>query len=76
MVLICSIYHLFIYLFFYFAGGGIIGCSTLYHLTKLGVHNVILLEKDQLTAGTTWHTAGYFSLSYSQYFSIFKLYIY
>ncbi|KFM80467.1 Sarcosine dehydrogenase, mitochondrial, partial [Stegodyphus mimosarum] len=39
-------------------GGGIIGCSTLYHLTKLGCTNVILLEKDQLTAGTTWHTAG------------------
>ncbi|GIY67017.1 sarcosine dehydrogenase, mitochondrial [Caerostris darwini] len=39
-------------------GGGIIGCSTLYHLTKLGCTNVVLLEKDQLTAGTTWHTAG------------------
>ncbi|GBM72943.1 Sarcosine dehydrogenase, mitochondrial [Araneus ventricosus] len=39
-------------------GGGIIGCSTLYHLTKLGCSNVVLLEKDQLTAGTTWHTAG------------------
>ncbi|XP_015921050.1 sarcosine dehydrogenase, mitochondrial [Parasteatoda tepidariorum] len=39
-------------------GGGIIGCSTLYHLTKLGCSNAILLEKDQLTAGTTWHTAG------------------
>ncbi|XP_040078946.1 sarcosine dehydrogenase, mitochondrial [Ixodes scapularis] len=39
-------------------GGGIIGCSTLYHLTKLGCTNVVLLEKDNLTAGTTWHTAG------------------
>lgn len=39
-------------------GGGIIGCSTLYHLTKLGCSNVVLLEKDHLTAGTTWHTAG------------------
>lgn len=39
-------------------GGGIIGCSTLYHLTKLGCSNVVLLEKDRLTAGTTWHTAG------------------
>lgn len=39
-------------------GGGSIGCSTLYHLTKLGVNNVVLLERDQLTAGTTWHTAG------------------
>lgn len=39
-------------------GGGIIGCSTLYHLTKMGCSNVVLLEKDHLTAGTTWHTAG------------------
>lgn len=39
-------------------GGGIIGCSTLYHLSKLGCSNAVLLEKDQLTAGTTWHTAG------------------
>ncbi|XP_064457515.1 sarcosine dehydrogenase, mitochondrial-like [Ornithodoros turicata] len=39
-------------------GGGIIGCSTLYHLSHLGCSNVVLLEKDQLTAGTTWHTAG------------------
>lgn len=45
------------------AGGGIIGCSTLYHLTKLGVQNVILLEKDQLTAGTTWHTAGFITIT-------------
>ncbi len=39
-------------------GGGVIGCSTLYHLAKMGMTNVVLLEKDQLTAGTTWHTAG------------------
>ena len=39
-------------------GGGSIGCNTLYHLTKLGMTNVVLLERDQLTAGTTWHTAG------------------
>ncbi|GAB6032728.1 hypothetical protein CHUAL_011598 [Chamberlinius hualienensis] len=39
-------------------GGGSIGCNTLYHLTKLGYNNVVLLEKDNLTAGTTWHTAG------------------
>ena len=39
-------------------GGGSLGCNTLYHLTKLGMTNVVLLEKDQLTAGTTWHTAG------------------
>ena len=39
-------------------GGGVIGCSTLYHLAKSGTTNVVLLEKDQLTSGTTWHTAG------------------
>ena len=43
-------------------GGGVIGCSTLYHLAKSGTTNVVLLEKDQLTSGTTWHTAG--SLQY------------
>jgi len=39
-------------------GGGVIGCSTLYHLAKSGTTNVVLLEKDELTSGTTWHTAG------------------
>ena len=39
-------------------GGGVIGCSTLYHLAKQGVTNAVLLERHQLTAGTTWHTAG------------------
>ncbi|KAJ7372292.1 hypothetical protein OS493_019736 [Desmophyllum pertusum] len=39
-------------------GGGSIGSSTLYHLTKLGVNNAVLLERDQLTSGTTWHSAG------------------
>jgi len=39
-------------------GGGVIGCSIAYHLTKLGWKDVILLEKTQLTAGTTWHAAG------------------
>ncbi|XP_072096585.1 sarcosine dehydrogenase, mitochondrial isoform X1 [Mobula birostris] len=39
-------------------GGGSVGCQTLYHLTKMGMTNVVLLERDQLTAGTTWHTAG------------------
>ena len=34
------------------------GCSVLYNLAKLGVTNAVLLEKDALTAGTTWHTAG------------------
>ena len=39
-------------------GGGIIGCSTAYHLTKLGIKDVLLLERKQLTCGTTWHAAG------------------
>lgn len=39
-------------------GGGIIGTSVAYHLGKLGIPNVVLLERDQLTSGTTWHAAG------------------
>ena len=39
-------------------GGGIIGCSLAYHLTKLGWRDVVLLERRQLTCGTTWHAAG------------------
>jgi len=39
-------------------GGGVIGCSVAYHLTKLGWRDVVLLEQTQLTAGTTWHAAG------------------
>jgi len=39
-------------------GGGVIGCSVAYHLTKLGWTDVVLLERHQLTAGTTWHAAG------------------
>jgi 4-methylaminobutanoate oxidase (formaldehyde-forming) len=39
-------------------GGGIAGCSTAYHLTKLGVRDVVLLEQGRLTCGTTWHAAG------------------
>lgn len=39
-------------------GGGIIGCSVAYHLTKLGWKDVLLLERKQLTSGTTWHAAG------------------
>ena len=39
-------------------GGGIIGCSVAYHLTKLGIRDVLLLERRQLTCGTTWHAAG------------------
>jgi len=39
-------------------GGGIMGCSTLYHLAKAGVSDAILLERNQLTSGTTWHSAA------------------
>lgn len=39
-------------------GGGIIGLSVAYHLTRLGHRDVLLLERDQLTCGTTWHAAG------------------
>ena len=39
-------------------GGGIAGCSTAYHLAKQGVGDVVLIEKGQLTSGSTWHAAG------------------
>ena len=39
-------------------GGGIFGCSLLYHLVKRGWSDVVLLEKNELTAGSTWHAAG------------------
>jgi heterodisulfide reductase subunit A-like polyferredoxin len=38
-------------------GGGIAGCSTLYHLTREGWTDVVLIERDELTSGTTWHSA-------------------
>ncbi|MGI3171425.1 GcvT family protein [Pseudooceanicola sp. C21-150M6] len=41
-------------------GGGVVGCSVLYHLTKLGWKDVMLLERSELTAGSTWHAAGGF----------------
>ncbi|MFU1478841.1 GcvT family protein [Roseovarius sp. C7] len=39
-------------------GGGVVGCSVAYHLAKLGWKDVVLLERKQLTSGTTWHAAG------------------
>ena len=39
-------------------GGGVVGCSVSYHLAKFGWKDTILLERDQLTSGTTWHAAG------------------
>jgi len=43
-------------------GGGIVGCSIAYHLAKRGVSDVVLLERKQLTCGTTWHAAGLVSM--------------
>jgi dimethylglycine dehydrogenase len=41
-------------------GGGVVGCSVLYHLTKLGWADVMLVERKELTSGSTWHAAGGF----------------
>ena len=49
-------------------GGGVAGTSCAYHLAKFGWKDVVLLERDQLTSGTTWHAAGLlplFNMSYS-----------
>ena len=39
-------------------GGGIIGCSVAYHLASMGWKDIVLLERDRITSGTTWHAAG------------------
>src|SRR5271170_6477297 len=39
-------------------GGGVVGASVLYHLTKAGWKDVLLIEREELTAGSTWHAAG------------------
>ncbi len=41
-------------------GGGVVGCSVLYHLTKLGWSDIMLVERSELTSGSTWHAAGGF----------------
>ncbi len=41
-------------------GGGVVGCSVLYHLTKYGWNDVLLIERSELTSGSTWHAAGGF----------------
>ncbi|WP_126976561.1 GcvT family protein [Frigidibacter oleivorans] len=41
-------------------GGGVVGCSVLYHLTRLGWSDVMLIERSDLTSGSTWHAAGGF----------------
>ncbi|MEO3415090.1 FAD-dependent oxidoreductase [Roseovarius sp. CAU 1744] len=39
-------------------GGGVVGCSILYHLARAGIVDTVLLERDELTSGSTWHAAG------------------
>ncbi|HTB37575.1 MAG TPA: FAD-dependent oxidoreductase, partial [Reyranella sp.] len=39
-------------------GGGVVGASVLYHLTKMGWKDVVLIERSELTSGSTWHAAG------------------
>jgi len=39
-------------------GGGLVGCSVLYHLAKLGWTDVMLIERNELTSGSTWHAAA------------------
>jgi dimethylglycine dehydrogenase len=41
-------------------GGGVVGCSVLYHLTMLGSKDVVLCERNELTAGSSWHATGGF----------------
>jgi dimethylglycine dehydrogenase len=53
-------------------GGGAVGCSALYHLTRLGWTDVVLIERDELTSGSTWHAAGNCP-NFSTSWSILKL---
>nr|WP_309611738.1 FAD-dependent oxidoreductase [Sphingomonas sp.] len=49
-------------------GGGVVGISTLYHLARMGWSDVVLVERKELTSGSTWHAAGLlplFNLSYA-----------
>ena len=39
-------------------GGGVVGCSILFHLAKFGLKDCILLERNELTSGSSWHAAG------------------
>ena len=41
-------------------GGGVVGCSVLYHLAKAGWKEIVLIERSELTSGSTWHAAGGF----------------
>jgi dimethylglycine dehydrogenase len=53
-------------------GGGAVGCSCLYHLTRLGWREVVLIERDELTCGSTWHAAGNCP-TFSTLWSVLKL---
>ena len=53
-------------------GGGVVGCSCLYHLAALGIKDALLLERDELTSGSTWHAAGNLP-TFSASWSILKL---
>src|SRR5205823_1173525 len=48
-------------------GGGAVGCSALYHLTRLGWTDVVLLERDELTAGSAWHAPRTGSMSFAMW---------
>ncbi|MCH9844151.1 MAG: FAD-binding oxidoreductase, partial [Alphaproteobacteria bacterium] len=39
-------------------GGGVCGCSIAYHLAKMGWRDIVMLERKQISSGTTWHAAG------------------
>ena len=53
-------------------GGGVVGCSCLYHLAQMGISDALLLERDELTSGSTWHAAGNLP-TFSTSWSILKL---
>ena len=53
---------------FIIVGGGVVGVSIAYHLAKAGVEDILLVERDELTSGSTWHAAGLlplFNMSYA-----------
>ena len=53
-------------------GGGVVGCSCLYHLARSGLTDALLIERDELTSGSTWHAAGNLP-TFSTSWSILKL---
>ena len=53
-------------------GGGVVGCSCLYHLAELGISDALLIERDELTSGSTWHAAGNLP-TFSTSWSVLKL---